>query len=119
MSRSIRIDDTEGARDFRPDDFPLSLGVGDSAALQLPGVEAEGVCAFLGLADGIPFIQPGEDTKVLRNLEQIFDSCWLYNGDTVQIENARILCQISGDSLVFRIETVQDEQAIPPRVQPP
>ena len=119
MSLSIRIVDTEGSCEYLPDDFPLSLGVGDSAALQLPGVEAEGVCAFLGLSDGIPFIQPGEDTQILRNQEPIFDSCWLYSGDAVQIENARILCQISGDSLVFRIETVQDERENPPQVQPP
>ena len=117
MSRSIRIIDAKGTRDYHPDDFPLSLGAGDAATLQLSGVE--GICAFLGLSNGVPFVQPGEDTKVLRNQQQVLDSCWLYDGDIVQIEHIRISCQISGDSLVFRIETVWDEQASPPRVQPP
>jgi len=119
LIQSIRIVDAGETRDYHRDNFPLSLGVGDGVAVQLSGVKEEGTHAFLGMSDLNPFIQPVEDHEVFLNNEQIFDSCWLYDGDTILIESARILYRSVGQSLVFQIETAQDEKTIRPQVQPP
>ena len=56
------------------------------------------------MLDGRPFLQPTTPaTPVAVNGDNVASTCWLADGDEIQIGSARIHCQIAGEALDFSL----------------
>ena len=86
MKRSIFVLDARGERRFEQTDLPLTIG-GSDADIAVAGTEADPPLAFIGLAEGSPYIRPAPNFKAAAlNGETIDESRWLRDGDLIRIQ---------------------------------
>ncbi len=93
-----------GRRPVDAAELPLSLG-GRGCEVELPGL-AEGVVAYLGVAEGDPFVQPadGADAALSFNGRVLAASQWLEEGDLVEAGRGRLRLVRADGGLVLRVE---------------
>ena len=107
MNRLVTIEGALGVRRLMSDDFPLTIGMNPAAHIPLPGENGSGPVAFVGLADGVPYVQPANRTLVMRqNGRPLAASSWLQDGDTLEIGQARIRLRIGLEQITFRVESI-------------
>ncbi|CAM2068168.1 SUMF1/EgtB/PvdO family nonheme iron enzyme [Sulfidibacter corallicola] len=114
------LDDRRGKRAVGEDDFPLSIGGldADMVVLESPGQPL----AFLGLAEGRLFVQPGDGTHVLLNERQVAGSNWLRSGDLLGMDGVRVQVETDDDGICIRQLGTQEKAHLvlePPNSPPP
>jgi formylglycine-generating enzyme required for sulfatase activity len=104
-------------RRMTADELPVILG-GPEADIAASGVPTEAPQAFVGLAEGEPFLQPATDTsRVFCNGNPLQASQWLRDGDRVQV--GRTLIEIGRQGGITRLvvrERVIEDDTEPPLV---
>lgn len=118
MTYSVTINGQFGEYNFNEDDLPLSIGVGNDVAIELPGTAEQGVFGYLGYADKTPFIQPAGRIPVYKNQQIIKESSWLLHGDYLRIGGAELVCEVNSHQLkiVIQQSSTSDD---PPLIVPP
>ena len=124
MSRQAQpflVRDASGGRQYESDDFPLRIGSGEAANIQLPGLTSGETLAFLGMESGELFVQPAQaGIPLLLNEKPITESAWLRDGDMLRLENVRLHLEITESRLALRVESLAREAATEqPVVVPP
>ncbi len=115
MSQAPAKHDGAGEFIYQRSDFPLVIG-GNNADIPVPGVPAEVPLAVLGVADEIPFIQPGPHRyPILLNGLRLEDSQWLHHEDNLQLGETRIVCHFNSTGLGFKVSYKDPTQStLPP-----
>ena len=121
MNRTILVQDQRGARNFESDDFPLAVYGATCAevrAIEL-GTPATNALAFLGLSEGMPFVQPANgNIPVYCNDHPLTGSRWIEDGDELRCGTVAISCTVDDTQLRYELNSstplVQPELTIAP-----
>jgi hypothetical protein len=106
-------------REVAEENFPIVVGGSPSADILLKDLAAYADAAYIGLADGHPFVQAAEsETVVLFNDKKLEGSVWLYHGDTLRLGSYRISMQVENDEIVFHVTESETRQEAPSLIQP-
>jgi formylglycine-generating enzyme required for sulfatase activity len=106
-------------REVAEENFPIVVGGSPSADILLKDLAAYADAAYIGLADGHPFVQAAEsETVVLFNEKKLEGSVWLYHGDTLRLGSYRISMQVENDEIVFHVTESETRQRAPAPIQP-
>ena len=121
QAQPLLVRDASGGRQYESDDFPLRIGSGEAANIQLPGLISGETLAFLGMEGGELFVQPAQiGIPLLLNEKPITESAWLRDGDMLRLENVRLHLEITESRLALRVESLAREAATEqPVVVPP
>jgi formylglycine-generating enzyme required for sulfatase activity len=113
LIESAEITEAGASRRLNRDRFPLSLG-GSGALIVLPGVAPGLTVAWIGLADGEPFLQATDPAEVVAcNGSPVATSQWLEDGDVIRIASARITVR-RDDLLRLEVEQVRERDVTEP-----
>jgi formylglycine-generating enzyme required for sulfatase activity len=106
-------------REVAEENFPIVVGGSPSADILLKDLAAHADAAYIGLADGHPFVQAAEsETVVLFNDKKLEGSVWLYHGDTLRLGSYRISMQVENDEIVFHVTESETRREAPSLIQP-
>ncbi|MGD9304118.1 MAG: PEGA domain-containing protein [Desulfobacterales bacterium] len=106
-------------REVAEENFPIVVGGSPTADIILKDLEAHVDVAYIGLADGHPFVQAAEsETSVWFNDKRLQGSVWLYHGDTLRVGSYRIRMQVEKNEIVFHISESETSQEAPSPIQP-
>ena len=114
MSTAIVVRDAQEERVYGSDDLPLAVGGSPDAPIPVPGAEADGPLALLGISNDQVFVQPGIGAvPVACNGHLLESSRWLRNGDSIQVGPVRIHCEFTPERLDFRVHRTAPEEEDP------
>jgi formylglycine-generating enzyme required for sulfatase activity len=105
-----------GTRPLAAEDFPLRLG-GAGAAVVLPGFASGELAAVIGLADGVPFLQPaGAAVRLGSTAAPLAASTWLKDGERFELGTARCRIEAHGDEWTLIVEHDGGDNATEPPI---
>ncbi|MEM7391402.1 MAG: ATP-binding cassette domain-containing protein, partial [Verrucomicrobiota bacterium] len=108
----IRLTDARSSRTVSGDELPIPFGGPDPDAFCLSDHAEAPLIGHLGINRNHPFFQPADTRfQVRNNREPIKDSCWLKDGDLLQLADDAIRCRKESDE--FHLELVQERKPEP------
>ena len=117
MSILYKIRSHKGERTIAEGGFPIIIGAGPTADIQVMGLKAEAEAAYIGLFQKRPFVQAGPSGVSVRyNGQRLAGSAWLMDADNLEIGSCKIHFTVEGDD--FIIDVVSGESGIE-SVRPP
>ena len=117
MNSAYRIIDRYGERSIGVDAFPIVIGAGPTAAIQITGLKTDAEAAYIGLSQQRPFVQAGqEDVYVRYNGQELTGSKWLMHGDRLEIGSCQINFEARGE--VFSIQVVDPQSVVAATASP-
>jgi hypothetical protein len=120
LSTAIVVRDAQEERVYGSDDLPLAVGGGPDAPIPVPGAEADGPLALLGISNEQVFVQPGAGgVPVTCNGRLLESSRWLRHGDSIQVGQVRIHCEFTPERLDFHVHRTAPEDADPAQAEGP
>ncbi|MGD8670855.1 MAG: FHA domain-containing protein, partial [Desulfobacterales bacterium] len=115
MIDRYKIIDRHGERTVTPDAFPLIIGAGPTAAINISDLKSEAEMAFIGLSQQRPFLQAGHtDLAVNYNGQKLKGSVWLMHGDRIEIGNCEIKFEVRGTDFIIQLISPQSIAASVP-----
>ena len=113
MNIRYKIRDAGGERTLAEDGFPIIIGAGATADIQVSDLKIEAEVAYISLSQERPFVQIGQsDVAVLYNQRKLDDSAWLMHADLLEIGSCKISFKVEGNE--FIIEVVSRQTATEP-----
>lgn len=120
MRAAVVIRDARGRRECFAEDFPLRIGAGPEADIDVADDASPPDVALIGLRDGHLFAQPGDaGASVLLNDEPLARSRWLRPGDVLRVGGARVRVNAEGSALALVVRNDDDAAALEPPTEPP
>ena len=90
MNILYKIRNHEGERTIAEDGFPIIIGAGPRADIQVIDLEADEEAAYIGLSQKQPFVQAGQsDVAVLYNGQRLEGSAWLVDAEILKSAPAK------------------------------
>jgi formylglycine-generating enzyme required for sulfatase activity len=112
-----KIKDRNGERALGENDFPIVIGSGPTADIEVTDLKSDEEAAYIGLSQKRPFVQAVHpDVAVRYNHQKLEDSTWLMHGDILEIGSCKIKFQAKAND--FIIEVFYPESGLEP-VGPP
>ena len=106
MSVTYKIRDGSGERTVAEEKFPLIIGAGPTADIQVADLQPREAAAYIGLSQNRPFVQVGSsDVEVRYNHEKLNDSNWLMHADLLEIGSCQIKIALEGNVFVIQVAT--------------
>ena len=119
MKFAYKIRELDQEREVAEENFPLVVGGPPSADILLKDLPVHTDAAYIGLADGHPFVQAADsETPVLLNDEKLQGSVWLYHGDTLRVGSHQICMQVENHEIVFYVSESETAQKAPSPIPP-
>jgi len=113
----LRILDQGRERSLAPADFPVPVGGPGSP---VPIAAAAGPLAWLGLEDGLVFVQPTPGASVACNGTRLAASHWLRDADVLRLAGTEIHVRLQGEVMDLRVvKTGESNPTEPPVVLVP
>jgi formylglycine-generating enzyme required for sulfatase activity len=120
LSRLFVVQDARGERQLDEQALPLSVGGKTAGDIEMPGVPADHVVAYIAAKDGYAFIQAADQTSLLfHNHERLSGSHWLKSGDEVQVGDAVMSWTVQGDMVMIATRTQPLAAAVTPATDTP
>jgi formylglycine-generating enzyme required for sulfatase activity len=117
LNTLYKIKNHKGERTLTEDGFPIVIGAGPGADIQVLDFKADAEAAYIGLSQNRPFVQTGQsEAAVLYNGQRLEGSAWLMDADHLEIGSCKINFKAEGND--FIIQVVSREIGIEP-VRPP
>ncbi len=119
MNLSIAVTDVAGNRSYTPEQFPLSIGSNEDAAIRLPEGGPDTPVAFLGYSGERFFVQPGSGSQT-ATLEgrPLAESRWLEGGEILQVAGCVVRFTPEASGLRVTVEPDPEENVtVPPVVE--
>ncbi|MGD9228029.1 MAG: hypothetical protein PVF26_16095, partial [Desulfobacterales bacterium] len=117
MNILYKIRNHRGDRTVADDGFPIIIGAGPSADIQVMDLKADVEAAYIGLSQKRLFVQAGQSkVTVLYNGQRLEGSAWLMDADNLEIGSCKINFEAEGND--FIIHVVSRESGIE-AVRPP
>ena len=114
MKIRYKIRDHQGERALFENQFPIIIGKGPTADIQVDDLAADAEAAYIGLSRSRPFVQTGQtDIEVRYNHEKLEDSAWLMHGDILEIGTCKINYKIEGDTFTIQVASAATIAAPP------
>ncbi|MEJ2729385.1 MAG: PEGA domain-containing protein [Deltaproteobacteria bacterium] len=86
------------------DGFPLIIGGGPTADIQISDLKTDAQVAYIGLAQQRPFVQAGQsDVAVAYNHRKLDDSAWLMHEDLLEIGTCKINFRVEGNDFIIQV----------------
>ena len=110
MTIAYTIIDPTGKRTIALSAFPIVIGAGPTATINLTGLKADGEAAYIGLSRQRPFVQAGPaDVSVRYNGQELTGSEWLMHNDRLEIGGCQINFKARGDVFVIQVLARESE----------
>ena len=108
MKTHYKIKDESGEQTLAEDRFPLVIGSGPTADIQIAGLKADTAVAYIGLLQQRPFVQVTQsDIAVHYNHRKLDDSAWLGHADLLEIGSCKINMAVEGNDFIIRVVSGQ------------
>jgi hypothetical protein len=116
-----KIWDNHDERSVAENEFPLVIGAGPTADIQITDLKTDEEAAYIGISRKRPFVQVGpSDTAVQYNHRKLDDSTWLMHGDIIDIAACRIYIKVEDNHFIMEVirRESESESARPPSPVP-
>jgi formylglycine-generating enzyme required for sulfatase activity len=108
LNVTYKIRTGSGERLLAEDEFPLIIGAGPAADIQVAGLQTHEAAAYIGLSQNRPFVQVGpSDAAVRYNHRKLNDSKWLMHADLLEIGPCQIKIAVEGNDFIIQVATRQ------------
>ncbi|MGD9133701.1 MAG: PEGA domain-containing protein [Desulfobacterales bacterium] len=100
----------EGSRErtLAEDGFPLIIGAGPKADIQINDLKTDAPLAYIGLSQQRPFVQAGQsDVAVIYNHRKLDGSAWLMDEDLLEIGTCKINFKVEGNDFIIQVVSRQ------------
>jgi formylglycine-generating enzyme required for sulfatase activity len=99
-----KIRNHKGERTIAADGFPIIIGAGPRADIQVMDLKADAEAAYIGLSQKRPFVQAGQsEVTVLYNGHRLEGSAWLMDADNLEIGSCRINFKAEGNDFIIHV----------------
>ena len=104
MSIRYKIIDSRGERTIAANAFPIIIGTGPTAAINITELKPDTEAAYIGLSQQQPFVQAGTTGVDVRyNGRPLKDSVWLMHGDRLEIGSCKIRFEAQGNEFIIQV----------------
>jgi hypothetical protein len=101
-----KIRNHKGERTVAADGFPIIIGAGPRADIQVPDLKADAEAAYIGLSQKRPFVQAGPSAVPVRyNGQRLEGSAWLMDADNLEIGSCKINFKAEGDDFIIQVDS--------------
>jgi formylglycine-generating enzyme required for sulfatase activity len=99
-----KIRNHKGERTIADDGFPIIIGAGPGADIQVMDLKADAEAAYIGLSQKRPFVQAGQsEVTVLYNGQRLEGSAWLMDADNLEIGSCKINFKAEGNDFIIHV----------------
>jgi hypothetical protein len=99
-----KIRNHKGGRTIAEDGFPIIIGAGPRADIQVIDLKADAEAAYIGLSQKRPFVQAGQsEVAILYNGQRLEGSAWLMDADNLEIGSCKINFKAEGDDFIIQV----------------
>jgi len=106
------IKDHSGKRTIPQDAFPIVIGAGPTAAIQITDLKSGTEAAYIDLSQNRPFVQAGHaGVAVSYNEQKLEDSVWLMHGDRLEIGSCEITVAAHGNDFIIQVVCRESAEA--------
>jgi len=103
-----KIRDAGGERSVAEDGFPVIIGAGATADIQVSDLKTDVEVAYIGLSQGRPFVQAGQSDIAMRyNQRNLDHSTWLMHADLLEIGSCKISFKVEGNEFIIEVASPQ------------
>ena len=104
MNILYKIRNHKGERTIADDGFPIIIGAGPGADIQVMDLKADAEAAYIGLSQKRPFVQAGQsEVTVLYNGQRLEGSAWLMDADNLEIGSCKINFKAEGNDFIIHV----------------
>ena len=104
MNILYKIKNHKGERTLAEDGFPIVIGAGPGADIQVIDLKADAEAAYIGLSQNRPFVQTGQPAvPVLYNGQRLEGSAWLMDADNLEIGSCKINFKAEGNDFIIQV----------------
>jgi formylglycine-generating enzyme required for sulfatase activity len=99
-----KIREGSSERTIAEEGFPLIIGSGPTADIQIRDLKTDAQVAYIGLSQQRPFVQVGQsDVSVLYNHRKLDDSAWLMHEDLLEIGTCKINFKVEDNDFIIQV----------------
>jgi formylglycine-generating enzyme required for sulfatase activity len=119
LNLTIAVTDVAGSRTYASEQFPLSIGSNEDAAIRLPEGGPDIPVAFLGYSGERFFVQPGSASQAATlQGRPLTESRWLEGGEVLQVAGCAVRFAVEASGLRVTVEPDSGENVtVPPVVE--
>ena len=108
MNILYKIRNHRGDRTIADDGFPIIIGAGPTADIQVMDLKADVEAAYISLSQKRPFVQAGQsEVKVRYNGQRLEASAWLMDADTLEIGSCKINFKAEGNDFIIHVVSLE------------
>ena len=104
MNILYKVRSHQAERTIAEDGFPIIIGAGPSADIQVTDLKADTEAAYIGISQRGPFVRAGQsEVTVLYNGQSLEGSAWLMDADNLEIGSCKINFKAEGDAFIIQV----------------